>query len=169
MSTENNVVIIGKIGSTYGVQGWLKVYSFTEWSSDILGYTPWYIEEQQDQWTPINIVDGHPHGKGVVVKVTGFDNPEQARFLTGKKIGILRSQLPPLEDNEYYWKDLEGLTVINQEGKTLGIVAYLMETGSNDVLVVKGDQEYAIPYLPDDVVTRIDLPNQVIYVNWDIS
>lgn len=166
MNQADNFVVVGKIGATYGIQGWLKIYSFTEWSSDILGFTPWYLEEQ-DGWTQITISDGHPHGKGVVVKFEGFDNPEQARHLTGKKIGILRSQLPTLKNDEYYWSDLEGLTVINQHGETLGTVSYLMETGANDVLVIKGDKEYAIPYLPDDVVTRVDLANRVMYVSWD--
>jgi len=168
---QTDYVIIGKIGTTYGVQGWVKVFSFTEWTNDILGYGPWYIENAEG-WEQIDISDGHPHGKGVVVKFTGYDNPEQARLLTGKKIGIRRSQLPALHEDEYYWSDLEGLTVINQHGTTLGKVIYLIETGSNDVLVVKNDEddkELAIPYLPDEVVIRIDLKNQVMHVNWDFN
>lgn len=164
-------IVVGKIGTTYGVQGWLKIYSFTEWTTDILGYMPWYLEDASG-WCLIDITDGHPHGKGVVVKIAGYDNPEQARLLTGKKIGILRTQLPVLPKNEFYWRDLEGLTVINYDGTTLGEVAYLIETGSNDVLVVKSkdnSEELAIPYLPDEVITSIDLSNKVMHVHWDLS
>lgn len=170
-STEDmktDYVVVGKIGSTYGIQGWLKIYSFTEWSSDILGYTPWFIENDNG-WTMIEIVDGHPHGKGVVVKFLGFDNPEQARLLTGKKIGIKRTQLPPLKNDEYYWSDLEGLKVFNQDGTYLGKVIYLVETGSHDVLVVESPdkKEYGIPYLPE-TVRQVDLTREAIHVNWDV-
>ena len=82
-------------------------------------------------------------------------------------IAITRAQLPALPKNEYYWSDLEGLTVINQAGVVLGKVIYLIATGSNDVLVIKGDKELAIPYLQDEVITQVDLENGVIHVNWD--
>lgn len=162
-------VIVGKIGSTYGIQGWVKIYSFTEWTTDILGYAPWYLEDENG-WKIIDVSDGHPHGKGVVVKFSGYDNPEQARQLTGKKIGIMRSQLPTLKNDEYYWSDLEGLTVVNLEGVVIGTVDYIMETGSNDVLVIKdpNDKEFAIPYLKDEVIVNIDLLEQVIQVKWDV-
>lgn len=160
-------IIIGKIGAPYGIKGWLKITSFTDSIADILNYGPWYLQENQ-AWKPIEITDGREHGKGIVVKIAGFDTPEQARLLTGKTIAIERSQLPKLEKHEYYWSDLEGLTVINQHGETLGKVIYLIATGSNDVLVVKGEKEHAIPYLPGDVVTSIDLAEKVMHVNWDL-
>jgi 16S rRNA processing protein RimM len=164
MDTE--YVIVGKIGSPYGVKGWLKVTSFTESIPDILKFAPWYLKEKQG-WQRIEIEDGRQHGKGVVVKLTGLGTPEQARLYTGKTIGIERSQLPVLKKQEFYWSDLEGLTVINQHNEVLGKVIYLIETGSNDVLVVKGETELAIPYLPD-VVESIDLAEKVIRVNWDL-
>lgn len=159
-------VIVGKIGSTYGVQGWVKIQSYTELTADILTYTPWYLEDKND-WKRIKLEAGKEHGKGIIVKLPGYDNPEKARLLTGKRIAVLRSELPVLEKNEYYWSDLEGLTVINQSGLVLGKVIYLIETGSNDVLIVKGDNEHAIPYLPDDVVKSIDLEKKTMHVDWE--
>ena len=168
MQHDNREYIpIGKIGATFGIKGWLKIISYTAETADILNYAPWYLEENQ-AWKPLKITAGKLHGKGIVVKMAGLDTPEQARLLTGKIIAINRSQLPALKKQEYYWSDLEGLTVINQHGDIIGKVAYLIETGSNDVLVVKGEKEFAIPYLPGDVVTSIDLSEQVMRVNWDI-
>ncbi len=161
-------IIVGKVGATYGVHGWLKVFSFTEEIPDILDYEPWHLEEG-DTWKAIQLDDCREHGKCVVAKFAGYNTPEQARLLTGKKIAIKHSQLPALKKDEYYWKDLEGLTVINQHNETLGQVVYLMETGSNDVLVVKNNgKEYAIPYLPEKVITRIDLKSRVMHVNWEL-
>jgi 16S rRNA processing protein RimM len=163
MDTE--YVIVGKIGAPYGVKGWLKVTSFTKTIPDILTFNPWYLDDKQG-WKRIEIDAGREHGKGIVIKFTGFDTPEQARLLTGKSIAIQRLQLPVLKKHEYYWSDLEGLTVINQHNETLGKVIYLIETGSNDVLIIKGEKDVAIPYLPD-VITRVDLKEKVIHVNWE--
>ncbi len=85
-------------------------------------------------------------------------------------MAILRSQLPTLKEDEYYWSDLIGLTVINKEGVELGIVNYLIETGSNDVLVIKSSdgKEHAIPYLPKRVILNIDLEKRLIEVDWEL-
>ncbi len=166
-NTDQNFIIIGKFGSTYGIQGWIKVQAYTEFGADILEYLPWSLLRNR-AWTPIQIESGKTYGNGIIVKLQGINTPEEARFLTGLAIGIPRSRLPRLKENEYYWSDLVGLTVINQRGETLGKVINLMETGSNDVLVVKGDKEHAIPYLPGKVITRIDLDKQEIHVDWEL-
>lgn len=164
--TDPNYVIVGQVGATYGVKGWLKILSYTEMVANILEYNPWYIEERTG-WKAMKVEDSQQHGKGIIAKLAGFNNPEDARLLSGKKIAILRSQLPKLAKNEYYWSDLKGLTVIDQHGATLGKVIYLIETGSNDVLVVKGEKEQAIPFLLNDVVTNIDLDKGEMHVNWE--
>jgi 16S rRNA processing protein RimM len=166
MNKSSAIVVVAKIGTPFGVKGWVKVHSYTEIVTDILEYAPWYIEEKQD-WQKLEAEECRPHGKGVIIKIKGYDSPETARVLTGKHIGISKDQLPKLSKNEFYWADLQGLTVINQEGQVLGVVSYLIETGSNDVLVVKGETEQAIPYLPDEVVTKVDLEKKEIHVNWD--
>lgn len=167
-NTSDEYVIVGKLGSTYGIHGWLKVYSYTGVAVDILQYQPWYLK-QNDGWQAIEVKAGRQHGKVVIARLADNESPEQARQLTGKTIAIKRSQLPALKKNEYYWTDLEGLTVIDQNGKELGNIAYLVETGANDVIVIRvNGKEHAIPYLPGKVVTRIDLENKVMYVDWDL-
>jgi 16S rRNA processing protein RimM len=161
-------IAIGKVGASYGVKGWVKIHSFTEWASNMLEYTPWYFQDKNG-WQLAKIVDGREHGKIVIVKVAGYDAPEQSRLLTGTIIGIKRSQLPTLKKDEYYWRDLEGLTVIDREGRILGTVTHLLETGSNDVLVIKNDnKEYAIPYLPKKVILSVDLTKREIHVDWEL-
>jgi 16S rRNA processing protein RimM len=166
MSIDNNYIVIGKIGAPYGVKGWIKIVSFAESVSNILDYNPWYLEENK-AWTSFKVSEAKAYGKGIVAKFAAFDSPETVRALTGKRIAIQRSQLAKLKKNEYYWTDLEGLTVINQDNKVFGKIIYLIETGSNDVLVVKGDKEHAIPYLLDDVVISIDLNEKIMRVNWE--
>lgn len=162
-------VIVGRIGAPYGIKGWMKIHSFTEWTDDIFEYSPWFLEDKDD-WRAIEVTDGREHGKALIAKLVGFDTPEQARLITGKMIAIKRSQLAPLEANEYYWRDLEGLTVINQDGKVLGVIGYILETGSNDVLVIKDEnnKDHAIPYLPGSVVISVDLTKREMHVNWEL-
>lgn len=166
--TNADYIVIGKIGSTWGIQGWLKVFSFTEVMMDILNYTPWYLD-LGGNWQPIQVKEGRQHGKGLVAHFKGYHTPEEARVLTGKKIAVKRSQLPTLPEGAYYWKDLEGLMVIDQHGQELGPVLYLLETGSNDVLVIKHQgKEHAIPYLPGQIVKDIDLARRIMRVEWDL-
>lgn len=167
-TVDETYIKVGKIGATYGVLGWLKIHTYTEFGASILEFKPWYLSQENDSWQAVQIEAGRVHGKGIIVKLPGINTPEEARLYTGKLIAIRRSQLPTLPKNEYYWSDLEGLTVINKNGEVLGKVVYLIETGSNDVLVVKGAKEHAIPYLPGTVVTKVDIEKQEIYVDWEL-
>lgn len=167
MKKTEEYITVGKIGSAYGVHGWFKVLSYTEFGESILDYQPWHISSDNGAWEPVVLEGGRPHGKGLVAKIRGVNSPEEARLLAGKTIAIFRSQLPKLNKNEYYWSDLKGLSVINKNGENLGKVIYLIETGSNDVLVVKGVTEQAIPYLPG-VILKVDLEKQEIHVDWEV-
>lgn len=163
-------ITVGKIGSTYGIKGWLKIHTYTEFSASILDYQPWYLSNPNGSWTPIKVEDGRTHNNTIVALLEGLHTPEGARLLTGRLIAIKREQLPALEEGEYYWSDLEGLTVIDQHGTTLGKVIYLMETGSNDVIVIEDSQqkEHAIPFLMNQVIRKVDLEKHEIHVDWEL-
>jgi 16S rRNA processing protein RimM len=105
-----------------------------------------------------------------VVKFKGFDTPEAAKTLTGRKIAVKREQLPVLAADEFYWADLEGLEVFNDAGVRLGKVVYMLATGSNDVFVLEDleGHEHAIPYRPGEVVKKVDLAAGTITVAWDL-
>lgn len=166
-NTEAKTITIGKIGTTFGVHGWLKVHTFTELGPTILDYLPWLTQKANGAIEPLPIDDTQIKGQMILIKIKGFDNPETAKQLTNQLILIPRNQLPKLPIDQYYWSDLVGLTVINQEGFVFGKVSYLMETGANDVLVVKGEQDHAIPYLPERVIKQIDLEKKEILVDWE--
>lgn len=130
----------------------------------ILQYQPWLLGEEKK---PVKIEDGRVQGKGLAVLLPGFEDREQAAALVGTQIFVGRDQLPATAKNEYYWSDLEGLEVKTTLGQSLGRVAKLMETGANDVLVVRGDRERLVPFVQGQYVTRVDLEGGVIEVDWD--
>lgn len=164
----HKMTVIGRIGSPYGVRGWMKLFSYTQPTDNILTYDAWFIQ-MQESWQPIDRVnmqtqltaDGH-----IRIKLAHCENPETARLYTNLLIGVRRDQLPPLSPGEYYWSDLEGLTVVNTVGDLLGQVRYLFETGANDVLVVQGERERLLPYVKN-VVLEVDLEKGQILVDWD--
>ena len=77
--------------------------------------------------------------------------------------------MPAAEEGSFYWSDLEGLKIVHSDGTDLGRVAYLLETGSNDVLVTTGKPERLIPFIMGKIVLNVDLANGVITVDWELD
>ena len=165
---SNTPLILGKFASPYGVHGWIKVVSYTDPIDNLLDYPEWKIEKKSHQWENLTIEAAKVHGRFLVVKLKGYDQPETVKVLTNCTIGVDRNAFPTLPAEEWYWTDLIGLQVVNKKGVTLGRVTELFETGSNDVLVVKDTQhkELLIPTL-SSVIQSVDLTQQVLTVDWD--
>ena len=162
----SELVTVGRISGLFGVKGWVKIYSFTDPRENILRYNPWYISSN-GEWREMKPAEGQRHGKGVIARLESCEDRDTASALVGAEIALRREQLPALDEGEYYWSDLVGLKVVTTEGIDLGVVDHLLETGSNDVLVVKGDRERLVPYIREQVVTHIDLEKRIIEVDWD--
>ena len=164
--TANSWVVMGRITGLFGVQGWLKVFSYTDPRSAITDYEPLYLRKG-DQWQAYPVQDSRVQGKGIIIKFLGCDDRNAAAELVGRDIAVRRDQLPALAPDEYYWSDLQGLRVVTTDAVELGRVDHLFATGANDVMVVKGERERLMPFLRGDVVKRIDLEQAVIVVDWD--
>jgi len=172
--TDDKLIILGKVNGFYGVKGWVKLFSNTEPKQNIVKYQK-VLLRLQGQWQEIEISQGRLQGKGVVAHFVGYDDRDAAQLLLGADIAIKREQLAKLENDNYYWIDLIGLQVINTEDITLGKVSSMMETGANDVLVVKPEnaqeqglnEEYLIPYIPEQFILDVDLGTGIIHVDWD--
>lgn len=164
--TQDNYIIVGKVGAANGVKGWVKIISDTQTPSDIFKYAPWHLNIN-GQWQETEVANYKQQGKGFVAQLPGCCDRDEAEKLTNTDIAITKKQLPALNDDETYWVDLEGLEVINLEGTLLGKVNHLFRTGSNDVLVVDGERERLIPYLKGQVVKEVSKENRVITVDWD--
>lgn len=163
----SNPVVLGRVSGLFGVQGWVKIYSYTDPREALLDYADWMVE-QDGQWRSIAVAESKPHGKTLIARFDGIDNRDDAAGLVEARIGVERDGLPATGKDEYYWSDLEGLAVAREDGTPIGTVAYLLETGANDVLVVRhGDKETLIPFVTGDVVKDVDLASGVIRVDWE--
>lgn len=110
-------------------------------------------------------------GDALVAELAGLQDRNAAEALTGSSIWIPRSEFPATDNDEYYWVDLIGCTVVNHAGHTLGSVAGLMDTGAHSVLRVQRDtsassEEQLIPFV-GAYVGRVDLKARRIEVNWE--
>ena len=166
MSQSTDKLTLGKISGVFGVRGWVKVFSRTSPAKGILKYHPWLLK-QQGEWKKYNVINGRQQGKSIVAQLEGVDDRDRAYSLIGTEIAIKTDQLPKLQSGEYYWADLEGMTVMTKNAENLGKVGWLFETGSNDVLVVEGEKERLIPWIMDEVIISIDREESTIIVDWD--
>ncbi|MCW8828882.1 MAG: ribosome maturation factor RimM [Gammaproteobacteria bacterium] len=166
-NSSDDYIVVGRIAGLYGVRGWVKVYSHTQPRENILNYATWYLE-RGGSWQPFTLEAGRTQGKGVVAKLEGCSDRDAAAELMTSTVAIHREQLPGAAAGEYYWADLQGLRVRNLDGVELGEVSHLLETGANDVLVVKqGSEERLIPFVQGQFVTDIDLEQGEMTVDWD--
>ena len=165
-ATPLRMLVVGRIAGVYGLRGWIKVFSETNPRENILTYSPWYLGASGQARVP---AEGRCQGKGVIARLAGVDDRDQAVSLVGQVIAIRRDQLPPPSTDEFYWADLEGLAVETADGRPLGRVAYLFATVANDVLVVTGERERLIPFLWEDVIKDVDVDRGLILVDWDFD
>ena len=163
---DRELLELGKISGVFGVKGWVKVFSNTDPREGITNYSPWQVKHK-GQWREYQVEAGQRQGKTVIAKLKGIDDRDQALLLTGAKIAIHPEQLEALDKDEYYWHQLEGLKVVTTLGVELGEVSHMMETGANDVMVVKGERERLIPFTQGHAVVNVDLSEGVITVDWD--
>ncbi len=160
--TGQRRVLLGKILAHFGVEGWLKIESYTEPRKQIFDYHPLYLDSEA-----IEDFEGKVHGKGLLIRIAGQRCREAAEELLGRPIWVNREQLPASAPGEYYWSDLEGCRVVNTSGHDFGTVKRIMATGGNDVLVVMGRRETLIPFVHGSYVLRVDLDERRILVDWE--
>lgn len=175
-ASSDELVTVGRIRTVYGVKGWLKVESFTQPAENLFEYGEWTIQcsGKSENAGPVKVScdEFRRHNNDIVVHLQGLDDREQARRLSQCFIAVPKSAMPALDGEEFYWHQLEGLQAfqlgVEGEDQLLGVVDHLLETGANDVLVVKrkGADDILIPYLPGEVVKHIDLQSRRILVDW---
>ena len=159
----DRLLLIGKIVGLHGVDGWVKLESYTEPRLALFAYKPWLIGDKE-----IAGANGREQGKGIIAKLPGCDDRDAAARLIGATIQVRRSALAKPKRGEIYWADLEGLDVVTAQGVALGKVSHLFSTGANDVLVVHdGERERLIPYVTQQFVCEVDLKVGRITVDWD--
>ena len=164
MSAEQRLAV-GKISGAFGVRGWVKIYSFTDPVESILRYASWQVVTH-GEWREMKVKTGRVHGKGIVAQLEGIDDRNAAELLNGAAIEVRRDQIPDAAEDEFYWQDLEGMTVENEQGECFGTVSHLFETPANQVMVVTdGETERMLPFV-EAYIIDVDMDAGKIIVDW---
>ena len=168
MVTTDEAVMMGYIAGVFGTRGWLKVHSYTRPRSNLLAYSVWLVG-QPGAWREFALLSGKSHGPTLLAELAGIGTREQASELLRGQVAVLRTALPALPEDEHYWSDLLGMTVVNLNGANLGVVIRLVETGDHDVLVIRAEREYLIPFVRGRYVVEVDVASRRIVVDWHID
>ena len=157
-------MLIGKIVGVHGVKGTSKIQSYAEsleifkTGATLLITRPGGIEQRYEiDWIK-------SHSRGALLALKGIVSRDQAESMIGSELYIAKTELPALAAGTYYWFDLIGLNVYTSDGRYLGRLDSIIETGANDVYVVKDkDKETLIPAL-ESIVRSIDIDSGIIRV-----
>jgi 16S rRNA processing protein RimM len=172
------VVPVGTVGRAHGVRGWVRVRSDMDPPEDLLRHDTWLVE-RAGGWRPVAVRAARTHGNAFVAHLEGIEDRDAAAELAGTQVGLPRDALPALDDGQYYWVDLIGLEVVDESGESLGVLREMIETGANDVMVIRprasSDRDRGrgadriVPFLTGDVVRDVDLAAGRIQVSWPIE
>ena len=150
------MIEFGRVAGSYGVRGWLKVRVD---EPEVLAAQPaWWLAGAQ-----YAVRETKVHSGTLLAKLAGIDSPEQARVFKGKPVSIPR---PHPGEGRYYWSDLVGLEVVNSQGVVLGVVKGMFSNGAHDVMELSGEKPRLLPWVPEVVVKKVDLPERRIEVEW---
>ena len=150
-----NLIEFGRVAGSYGVRGWVRVVVD---EPDVLASQPvWWLEG-----TGYPVQETKLHSGTLLARLEGIDSPEQAKGFKGKAVSIPR---PEAGEGRFYWTDLVGLEVVNEQGVVLGVVKQMSSNGVHDVMEVAGERQRLLPFVPA-YVKQVDLQKKRIEVEW---
>jgi len=186
---------MGRIGAPFGVQGWVRVQTYSTDPDTLLDYEHWWVRDvvrgpvrpgpsgrladprsatvAQGPWREVEVVEAQAHGGGLIAQIAGIGDRDQAARASGTEISLLRDDLPPPEADEFYWEDLIGIDAVNAAGTKIGVISGLLEAGAHDVLVIDTDGRTAagkpvqilVPFV-ERHVGEVDLTHKRVVVDW---
>ena len=154
-------LLIGKLGKTHGVHGEMDLQIFTDFPERLKHGKKVYLGEEK---STIVLDRVRPANKVLLVSFENYRSPEGARVLTNQEVFVKSTEIPQLPEGSYYHHELIGLRVF--EGKVeIGEITEILETGANDVLMVKqtDGSELLLPDIPD-VVLEVNLAEGLMRV-----
>ena len=161
---DDEFILVASVGKPIGLKGWAKVNSFTRPPENLFNYKNFFIDEDGTKKV-FKIKKFSKSGKNYIFKIESFNSLEEIERYKNKEIFINSKDLPKLKENEFYWKDLIGKEVKLENGTFVGVVTEIIETGSDDVLVVeKENKKELIPFNFGEVIKKVS--GDLIIVDW---
>ena len=159
---DGNSIRLGMITGVHGLQGYVRVKTFTAQPDNLMGYGDLHFNNGLK--TTITDIKGIK-GDTIIAKLEHITNRNQAELFKGQSLFITREQLPNLSEDEYYHNDLINLTVYDDQHNKIGIVIAIHNYGASDILEIKNheDQYFMVPFI-NDAIQSVDVATQSIIV-----
>jgi len=152
------LIEFGRVAGSYGVRGWLRVVVD---EPEVLAAQPkWWLAGAE-----FAVQETKGHSGALLARLAGIESPEQAKAYKGTPVSIPR---PDAGEGRYYWSDLVGLDVVNEQGVVLGVVTQMSSNGAHDVMEVAGERTRLLPFVPA-YIKQVDLQNKRIDVEWGVD
>ena len=175
-SLPADAVEVGRIHDAWGIKGWFKIIPYSASPEALFSSKRWYLQPAErgarhfEGTRLLRIIEAREHADSVVASAEAVADRNTAEMLKGARIFVPRSSFPTPEDDEYYWVDLIGLSVVNREGVVLGQVRDLLQTGPQTVLVIHAEHagepvECLIPFVSAYIDT-VSIADGRIVVDW---
>ncbi|MDE1926519.1 MAG: ribosome maturation factor RimM [Burkholderiales bacterium] len=173
----DDAVEVGRVVGAWGIKGGIKVKPFAADPQALFSSKRWYLEPAEAKpghRVPalVRVREAREQGDVIVATINDLDDRNGAEALVGARVFVARSSFPTPAAGEFYWIDLIGLAVHNRQGKALGEVIGLIETGPHCVLRIRPEpveaEEVLIPFV-DAYVDKVDLAARAISVDWDFD
>ncbi|UQZ87310.1 Ribosome maturation factor RimM [Paenibacillus konkukensis] len=159
---------VGKIVNTHGIRGDLKIVPQTDFPDERFakGSALVFFDPQKQTRMPVIVESAREQKKMFVVKFKGFDNINDVEKYKGWLLKVEEQYLSELPDDEFYYHEIIGCTVVTDEGEELGKISEILSPGANDVWVVEREKgkPVLLPYI-DEVILEVDVENKRVKVH----
>lgn len=162
---QERLFTVGKIINTHGIKGEIKVLRITDFEDRFqIGNTLFVIKDNQSPFQ-VTIANHRVHKGFDLLQFEGFHNINDVLPFKGCELKISESQLTELEENEYYYHEIIGCSVVTEAGEEIGTIKEILSPGANDVWVAKRKQgkDVLIPYTKE-VVLRVDVAEKKVTI-----
>lgn len=151
---------IGKVVKTQGNKGELRVLPYLDFFDHLKKLDFVYIQNKK-----LEVQGIRPHNQFIVLKLKGCDSIDSGKEFVGCSVEVPKSRIKELSKDQFYWHDILGLSVFDEEGNSYGQIEDIFPTGSNDVFVVKEkEKEILIPAIKD-VIKEINLKEKKVIIH----
>jgi len=163
---DKEMFTIGKVTNTHGVRGEIKVIQVTDFDDRFkVGNDVYWISPDNKEQIPLTIDAYRTHKNFHLLHFEGYDNINDVERFKGGTLAITKEQQTPLNEGEFYYREIIGCHVETTDGSSIGKVKEILSPGANDVWVIQrpGQKDAMIPYI-ENVVKEVDPENQRIVI-----
>ena len=163
---QQHLIAVGHISGTHGIKGQVRLHSYSGNIASLQSAVQVLLRSKSGRSRQVRLTRVSSHGNKILLTLEGFTSIDEAQELIGHELLLHRDQLPATADGEYYWHDLMGLTVLTTDGRALGTLTEILETGANDVYLVRNQEtgrEHLIPAIAS-VINSVDLQSRTMLI-----